>query len=80
MHGCASSKGTPHHLHVKCIYVLCVCVCACVWHSMHVAKGAGIVFTALTLSPVEICFRKGHTNLYGVFILGVNIKYGLFLK
>ena len=32
---------------------------------------------SLTLSPVETCFHKAHMNLYGVFILGVNIKYGL---
>ncbi len=31
----------------------------------------------LTLSPVETCFHNAHMNLYGVFILGVNIKYGL---
>ena len=29
----------------------------------------------LTLSPVDSCSHKAHINLYGVFILGVNIKY-----
>ena len=36
-----------------------------------------VVLIPLTLSPVETCFHKDHTNLYGAFILGVNIKYGL---
>ena len=31
----------------------------------------------LTLSLVETCFHTVHINLYGVFILGVDKKYGL---
>ena len=41
------------------------------------AKGLMVVLIPLTLSPVKTCFHKDHTNLYGAFILGLNIKYGL---
>ena len=29
-------------------------------------------------SVVETCFHKAHIDLCGVYILGVNMKYGLF--
>ena len=32
----------------------------------------------LTLSPVDSCSHKADINLYGVFRLGVSIKYRLF--
>ena len=37
-----------------------------------------MILCKLTLSPVDSCSHKAHINLYGVFILDVNIKYRLF--
>ena len=47
------------------------------WQNLRMKSGQCATENTLTLSPVETCFHKAHMNLYGVFILGVNIKYGL---
>ena len=37
-----------------------------------------IKWRMLTLSPVDSRSHKAHINLYGLIILGVNMKYRLF--